>query len=96
MEQSLNILDRLQKIEELLHQLVERETAKEWYTTAEVAKKLGRAEFTVREWCRLGRIDAQKRQTGRGKYPTWIISHDELQRYQRDGLLPQSSGRLAA
>jgi transposase len=96
MEQSLNIVDRLQKIEELLHQLVERETAKEWYTTEEAAKKLGRAEFTVREWCRLGRIDAQKRQTGRGKYQSWVISHDELERYQREGLLPQSNGRLAA
>jgi hypothetical protein len=40
MEQLPNIVDRLQRIEELLHQLVERETAKEWYTTEEVAKKL--------------------------------------------------------
>jgi hypothetical protein len=96
MDQSPNILDRLQRIEELLHQLVERETAKEWYTTEEIAKKLDRAEFTVREWCRLGRIDAEKRQSGRGKYQAWVVSHDELERYQRDGLLPLPNMRLAA
>ena len=96
MDQLPNILERLQKIEELLHQLVERETAKDWYTTEEVARKLGRAEFTVREWCRLGRINAEKRQSGRGKYQAWVVSHDELERYQREGLLRQPSVRLAA
>ena len=96
MDQLTNIVDRLQKIEDLLHQLVKRETAKDWYTTEEIAKKLGRAEFTVREWCRLGRIDAEKRQSGRGKYQAWVVSHDELERYQREGLLRQPSVRLAA
>ena len=96
MDQLSNIVDRLQRIEELLHQLIERETAKDWYTTEEVAKKLGRAEFTVREWCRLGRIEAEKRKSGRGRHQAWVISHDELERYQRHGLLPQSGERWAA
>jgi hypothetical protein len=79
---------RLDKVEALLEELVRQKTVKEWYSTAEVAEMLGRAEFTVREWCRLGRVRAEKRMSGRGAFPAWVISHDELQRYQREGLLP--------
>ena len=50
---------------------------------------LGKAEFTVREWCRRRRIHAQKRRSGRGKFCSWVISHEELQRIQREGLLPE-------
>lgn len=44
-----------------LTSLVEQKQTKEFYATAEVAELLGRAEFTVREWCRLGRVLAEKR-----------------------------------
>jgi hypothetical protein len=84
----MNIEERLEKIEHMLVVLVERQQTKEWYSTAEAAALLGRAEFTVREWCRLGRIRAEKRQSGRGAYPAWVIAHDELLRYQREGLVP--------
>ena len=79
---------RLGKVEALLEKLVRQKTVKDWYSTAEVAELLGKAEFTVREWCRLGRVRAEKRMSGRGAFPAWVISHDELQRYQREGLLP--------
>ena len=82
------VLERLERIEAQLAVLVERQTVKDWYSTDEVAKLLCKAEFTVREWCRLGRIKASKRQSGRGAYPAWVISHEELLRYQREGLLP--------
>ena len=78
----------LGEIRQLLMVLVERETAKEWYTTDEFARLLGKAEFTVREWCRHGRIRAEKRNSGRGAIPAWVISHAELLRYRREGLLP--------
>ncbi len=68
----------------LLHQ----RTVKDWYSTDEVAQVLGKAEFTVREWCRRGRVGAEKKGSGRGKYQGWVISHPELLRIQREGLLP--------
>ncbi len=85
----MSIDERLDRIESLLAALVERETVKDWYSTDEFARLVGKAEFTVREWARLGRIHAEKRQSGRGAHPAWVISHDELLRYRRDGLLPQ-------
>jgi transposase len=82
------VLDRLGRIEDALDQLLQRSTVREYYSTAEVAKLLGKAEFTVREWCRLNRIYAQKRQTGRGRAKEWMISHQELTRIRNEGLLP--------
>jgi predicted site-specific integrase-resolvase len=82
------IEERLKNIEAMLTVLVERQIVREWYTTEQVAQLVGKAEFTVREWCRHGRLKAEKRMSGRGAYPAWIVSHDELLRYQREGLLP--------
>src|SRR5262245_15006236 len=79
---------RLDRLESMLSALVERQTVRDCYTTEQFARLVGKAEFTVREWCRHGRVRAQKRQSGRGAHPAWVVSHDELQRYQREGLLP--------
>ena len=83
-----HLFARLERIEAALTLLAQRQTVKEWYTTEEVARLVGKAEFTVREWCRHGRLKAEKRMSGRGAYPAWVISHAELQRYQREGLSP--------
>ncbi|WP_254509528.1 helix-turn-helix domain-containing protein [Anatilimnocola floriformis] len=80
------VVERLARIEQALNLLL-RQAPKEWYTTAEVAELLQKAEFTVREWCRLGRVNAAKRRGGRGTAKEWIISHDELQRIRNEGLL---------
>jgi hypothetical protein len=66
---------------------------KDWYSTEEFARLAGKAEFTVREWCRHGRVRAQKRLSGRGASSAWVVSHAELLRYQREGLLPFAAGR---
>jgi len=84
----MTVEERLEKIENLLVVLVERQQVREWYSTEQVAQILGKAEFTVREWCRLGRLKAEKRNSGRGSYPAWTISHLEIQRYYREGLMP--------
>ena len=81
--------ERLDRIESLLEGLIQQRTVKDWYTIAEAAEILGKAEFTVREWCRLDRVHAQKRACGRGRAREWMIAHDELLRIQNEGLLPQ-------
>jgi hypothetical protein len=86
----VSIEERLDRIESLLAALVERQQVREWYTTEEFALIVGKAEFTVREWCRHGRITAKKRLSGRGAFAAWVISHEELLRYQREGLLSKS------
>lgn len=83
-----DVIERLSRIEEALNAIVQQKTIKEWYTTAEAAEILGKAEFTVREHCRLGRVRASKRPCGRGTSQEWIISHEELQRVRNEGLLP--------
>ena len=83
---------RLERIEGLLQALVQRESVKEWYTTEEFGRLVGKAEFTIREHCRLGRLRASKKISGRGAHPQWVLSHDELLRFRREGLLPLRSG----
>jgi hypothetical protein len=80
--------ERLEKIESLLVSLIERERIREFYSVEEFARIVGRAEFTCREWCRHGRINAEKKESGRGAYASWAISHTELLRFQKEGLLP--------
>jgi hypothetical protein len=84
----MSVDERLKKIEEMLVILVERQRVQDWYSTEEFAQMVGKAGFTVREWCRLRRIHAEKRMSGRGAHAAWVISHEELLRYQRKGLLP--------
>lgn len=84
----MTIYERLQKIENLLLAIFERQQVREWYSVGEFARIVGRAELTCREWCRRGRVRGEKRLSGRGAFTAWVISHTELQRYQREGLLP--------
>lgn len=88
MDQIVTVIERLQKIEAALELLIRERKVKELYTVAEVAERLGKAEFTVRQWCRLGRVRAQKRECGRGPTQEWVIPHEELMRLENEGLLP--------
>lgn len=79
--------ERLERIDAMIAVLVERQQAREWYSIEEFARLVRRSEFTCREWCRHGRIQAQKKDSGRGAHASWVVSHGELLRYQRSGLL---------
>lgn len=83
-----DLKEQLNRIETLLRSLVGKEEKQDYYSTAEVAEILQRSDWTVREWCRLGRVWAQKRQCGRGVSKEWMISHEELLRIKNEGLLP--------
>jgi predicted site-specific integrase-resolvase len=92
-DEKLALLDeRLRSIDDKLTQLINAQAVRDFYTTAQAAAIIGMSEFTVREHCRHGRIRAQKRKSGRGAHPQWVISHEELKRYQREGLLPLPAG----
>lgn len=85
---ALTLEQRLENIEAMLAILLDRQTVKDFYEIDEFAKIVGKAPFTVREWARLGRIKASKRNSGRGAFAAWAVSHAELLRYQKEGLLP--------
>jgi hypothetical protein len=79
------LLQRLERIEASLAELLRQRAAKEWYTTAEVATIVGKAEYTVREWCRKGQARARKAPNGR----SWLVGHEELTRLNNHGPLPE-------
>lgn len=79
-------MDRMQT---MVESLIQQRTVKDWYSIEEFAQLVGKAEFTVRNWARLGRIHAAKKGSGRGAFQAWAVSHQELLRYQKDGLLTQ-------
>lgn len=82
------VTERLARIEEALQALVRDKAVKDWYSTADVASLLGKSDYTVREWCRQGRVRASKKAYSRGAHPEWLIGHDELQRIRNEGLRP--------
>ena len=84
----VNLQDKLDQIHELITEQQSSSLSKDWYTPLEVADLLNKAPFTVREWCRLGRVNVRKRPTGRGDSKEWEISHEEVERIRNHGLLP--------
>ena len=86
---------RLANVETTLVQIISAVQApqheQEWYSTGEIAEALGKSEFTVREWCRHGRIHAEKRACAAGLAKEWPISNAELQRIRNEGLLPDQT-----
>lgn len=83
----MTLEERLTRIEAMLVVLTEARQARAWYSVEEFARLVGRSEFTCREWCRRGRIAAHKKASGRGAHASWAISHEEFERFQRQGLL---------
>jgi len=63
------------------------DSTREYYSVPEFASEVERGEYTVREWCRLARINAEKCDTGRGEAKSWKIPVEELGRYRDHGLL---------
>ena len=55
------VLTRLDRIESALQTILERHSVKDWYTTEEVARALGKAEFTVRSGAASAGCAARKR-----------------------------------
>jgi hypothetical protein len=91
------LLERLRALEASLTTIESTVAAKEsaqaplpreYYSVPEFATEVKRGEYTVREWCRMGRIHAEKCDSGRGDAKGWKIPASELQRFLDHGLLP--------
>jgi hypothetical protein len=87
----MTLEERLNRIESMLALLVGRDQRQDWYGTDEFARLVGRSEFTIRQWCRQGRVEARKKVSGRGAHAAWAISHEELERFRREGLRKPAS-----
>ena len=59
------LLQRLDRIENALDELLRQRTVKDHYQIEEFADIVGKAPFTCREWAQLGRIHAEKKNSGR-------------------------------
>jgi hypothetical protein len=82
------IAEKITRLEAAVSLLVEQHTVKDFYTVEEAAVILRRRPYTIREHCRLGRINATKRESGRGEYGEWSISRDELTHVMTHGVRP--------
>src|SRR5690349_8640386 len=64
-------LDRIERTQvailERLEILNSRQVVKDYYSTKEVAARVDRSDYQVREWCREGRVKGEKRPVGRGR-----------------------------
>jgi hypothetical protein len=88
----MTLEERRDRIESLLVSLVEKERVRQWCSVEEFARIVGRAAFTCREWCRNGRILAEKKKSWRGAHTAWAISGAEALRFEQEGLLlPRTS-----
>ena len=88
-----NTMERLEDLIERLESLLALQApTQEWYTIEEAAKLLGKQPYTVREWARCYRIRAEKRLSGRGAHPAWVIHASEIERYRHEGLLAPPKG----
>jgi excisionase family DNA binding protein len=87
-EQQDAMCQQLGELRELIVQ-EKGEIVKEFYSTREVAKRTGLAEYTIRQACNTGRIDAEK--AGNGKGSEWRIPHATLQQLLQSGLPSKTS-----
>lgn len=73
-----NIEERLARIEDVLLSLKLPKREKYFYSTSEVAKRIGLSKWYVRRLCAMGKIEAEKHpESGR-----FLISAEELQRIE--------------
>ena len=91
--ETLSRIDRQQTelgamVKDIHESVLAQRPLKEWYTVSEMADILGKRPYTVREWLRLGRLKGEKKACGRGKSKEWMVSHEEMTRYQNEGLSP--------
>lgn len=83
------VVELMQHIDKLYERIGEQNSElPEALSVEQAADYLGRRPYTVRQWCRNGRIKACRAQSGKGPYKEWRISKESIEYYQANGLLP--------
>lgn len=87
---------RLAGVEAAIRELDPSLRDRPWYSVKDVARRLGKTEYTVRQWCRQRRLAAEKLDFGRGGQGEWRISHEELLRLEREGLRAEGASEMTS
>ena len=77
--------DLMAKLVAIEQKLVAFAKPKSYYTIAESAEFLNKTEYTVREYCKSGKLLAEKANVFSGMHQQWRIAYDELLRFIREG-----------
>lgn len=75
---------QLERLEQKLNAGVEREA----YTAEQVAERLRRTPWTVRQWCNLGQVPGALKVPGKGRKGEWRIPHEVLLWLEKEGPVP--------
>jgi hypothetical protein len=90
------LIERLDVMIELMARDRERQDDKDRqrFTTAQAAKRLNKSPWTVRRWCVLGQVRAERIRLGRsGNRLEWRIDAAEVNRVAQEG--PGQEGEFA-
>ena len=80
----LELVQRLRRIEKLVRRQLSHGIPQEHYDVEAFGKAVGRRPFTIRQAFNRRRLHATKSANGRN----WVLTHAELLRYRKEGLLP--------
>ncbi len=83
-KQQQDIIDRLDRLEKAQTLSI----AKEAYTTEEAAERIGRSDWTVRQWCNKGQVPGAYKVRGKGRTGEWRIPHEAVVALQARGPAP--------
>jgi transposase len=82
------IQQRLEAVEGLMAEIKKSllsSTVRDSYTVEQAAKRLGKAEWTVRQWCNKGLVPGAQKVHGRGRQGEWRVPHEALVRLETEG-----------
>ena len=83
-----NIDQRLDRIESMLASLVERQTIRDWYPSRSSPGWWARPSSPAASGPGSAGSTGRSGNQG-GGHTAWVVSHEELLRYRKSGLLPQ-------
>jgi hypothetical protein len=87
----ISLLNTIAERQERLERVFTISAQLETYTVEQAAARLGRAAWTVRQWCNEGQAEAKKIRGRGGRNGEWRLTDCELKRLQSEGPKPFGS-----